>query len=152
MFAEVVEAVCDSAKQLGTAKKIRKCAKASYEKALKTFPVDKAAEKKRKEKEKEETAASKAQLRKYAQRCGDANSSLQGALPPLGRAWPDDANGRWRLSYRNESRSISWTAAGANAAAACAIKQMWHWSERYGDGDMPEAVSKTVLGLERGRA
>ncbi|CAJ1334641.1 unnamed protein product, partial [Effrenium voratum] len=146
---KVLDAVSSKANQRRSATHVQKLAEESYGSVMQALPPNRDAEKRRKQKEKEEREHAKQQLRVYDRRSSNADSAVQNSLPSGGRAWADDANGRWRLSYRKETRSISWTAIGASPAAAAAIRQMWQWSSRYGAGDMPSAVRKTVLELER---
>lgn len=123
-------------------------AKQSFAKTLKLYPPDKEAEKIRKKNEQAEAEALKKQWRMYARRSTSANDALQKSLPLGARAYPDDFNGRWRLSYRNESKSASWAAIGADNAAAAAIRQVWQWSVEHGAGDVPPAVAKALAELD----
>jgi len=116
---------------------------------MKLLPPNKEAEKVRRQKEKAETEALKCQQRIYARRTSSAHEALQKSLPIGARAYADDLNGRWRLSFRGHTKSISWTAAGAEKAAAAAIRQVWAWSVQQGTGDTPAAVLKTLAELDR---
>lgn len=142
-----------------TAKLISKCA-AKYQAALAALPKDhfKSGQEQRKAKEKEQTkqakeaasANAKERARVYAERNMDVDQALKLSLPRSARAWADDRNGRWRLTWMptGSQKSISWTACGHGVAAAACLKQGWAWSELYGRESMPADVAKIVKKLE----
>jgi hypothetical protein len=131
-----------------------------YKAALSALPTDrlKSGQEGRKAKEKEENAQSKKEAaanakeraRVYADRNVDADKALQASLPRQARAWADDTNGRWRLTWvpTGTQKSISWTACGHNFAAAACLKYTWSWSEQFGYGSMPNDVANIVKKLE----
>ena len=60
---------------------------------------------------------------------------MQVCLPGHVRAYRDDLNGRWKLSYSarwaHASRSISWTAVGSKRAGSEVIRQAWKWADTF---------------------
>ena len=68
---------------------------------------------------------------------GDA-SFLMSNKPEPGRVFTDNWNGRFRVSYRDETpRSISWTKVGAHVASIEALRVLWHWHRKYTGEDIP---------------
>ena len=132
------------AKPSAKSSEIRERAAKVFEAAFKNLPPEKrkAGEAGRKAKLKAEAASSKAALRE-ANRIYDrvnvtSEQIMRAAFPPSVRCWTDEANGRWRLSYKYLSRSISWTAIGHKAAAAMCLKQAWQWIELCEGSPMSE--------------
>ena len=127
---------------------------------MSALPKDrlKSGQERRKAKEKEENdlpkkeaaADAKERARVYADRNVDADKALKASLPRQARAWADDTNGRWRLTWvpTGTQKCISWTACGHNVAAAAGLKYTWTWSEQFGYGSMPKDVANIVNKLE----
>ena len=110
----------------------------------------KAKEKERQQKLKKEGEA-QSNLRAYAARSLNADEALKACLPRGARAYADDYNGRWRLTWiaTGQQKSISWTSCGARMAAAACIRQVWTWSEMLCQGGMPADVGNIVKKLEK---
>ncbi|CAL1169416.1 unnamed protein product [Cladocopium goreaui] len=130
-----------------------------YKAALSALPKDrlKSGQERRKAKEKEENdlskkaaAGAKERARVYADRNVDADKALKASLPRQARAWADDTNGRWRMTWvpTGTQKCISWTACGHNVAAVACLKYRWTWSEQFGYGSMPKDVANIVKKLE----
>ena len=129
-------------------------AQESYAKCMDALPASKRKEggQERKKKEKAENAEPKSQqIRTYDPRSSSANAAVIGSIPKECKAYADDFNGRWRLTFvpTGQNCSVSWSACGSKAAAAVAIRQGWIWSELYNGTQMPAAVKKTLSNLER---
>ena len=129
-------------------------AQESYAKCMDALPASKRKEgdQERKKKEKAENAESKSQqVRTYDPRSSSAHAAVMGSIPKECKAYADDFNGRWRLTFvpTGQNRSVSWSACGSKAAAAVAIRQGWIWAELYNGTQMPAAVKKTLSNLER---
>lgn len=121
---------------------VRKRGIRTFEHVSKTFarrPPFKAAQAARKEKEKREAKAARdkatAVKRCYADCNENIDRAVQVCLPGHVRAYRDDLNGRWKLSYSarwaHASRSISWTAVGSKRAGSEVIRQAWKWADTF---------------------
>ena len=128
-----------------------------YASAIKNIPSDKwkKAEPMRQEKIKAQVSDSKKGQkdieRIYAKLNSTVDEKMRCLLPDNVHAWPDQFNGRWRLSYRGPhgqaARSISWTQIGSKRAAAECVRQGWSWVEQHEGHVMPDKVVTKLKSL-----
>ncbi|CAE7453042.1 unnamed protein product [Symbiodinium sp. CCMP2592] len=137
---------------------VRKRGVRTFEHVAKTFarqPAFKAAQAARKEKEKREAKAAKeraaAVKRCYADCDENVDRAVQVSVPFRVRAYRDDPNGRWKLSYSarwaQACRSISWTAVGSKRAGCEVIRQAWKWAETFEGLEISEEAQAVLQKL-----
>ena len=105
----------------------RTACRTTYVEVLKALPAElkKAGEKERKKKELAEKQAAKTFETKIQRSYGkvhhDFEQVMKNALPAAAKAWTDQLNGRWRLTYKTMhcvcARSISWTMLGTKKSS-----------------------------------
>lgn len=140
-----------------TAKTLRPKVRQMYQVAAKGVKAwsDKANVEARKAKEKKEVADGltfqKNIERVYAKLKVPVDVQMKALLPAAVRAWSDQKNGRWKLTYKGLhvqfGRSISWTSIGHGRAAAECVRQGWQWLEVHEGRSMPESVETKLKKL-----
>ena len=61
-------------------------------------------------------------------------------LPINVRAWSDEKNGRWKLTYKGKYAQYGRTSIGYSRAAVECVRQGWDWLDLRGGLAMPETV------------
>lgn len=140
-----------------TAKSLRPKVQKMYQRAAMDVKgwLDKKAVEARKLKEKSVTGDARAFdkniERVYAQLNASVDEKMKALLPLNVRAWSDEKNGRWKLTYKGKyaqyGRSISWTSIGHSLAAAECVRQGWDWLDLHEGRTMPETVQAKLRKL-----
>ena len=140
-----------------TARTLRPKVQQMYQRAAKDVKgwLDKKAVEARKSKDKSETGNTKAFdkniERVYAQLDASVDEKMKALLPINVRAWSDEKNGRWKLTYKGKyaqyGRSISWTSIGHSRAAVECVRQGWDWLDLHEGLTMPETVESKLKKL-----
>lgn len=124
---KILRAVASKNKESQIATEVRATCMSTYKAVLNALPADvkKRGEAERKKKEAAEAKEQKTMQREINRSYDKVNENVEKVwktvLPPKAKAYTDEYNGRWRLSYITNGptcqRSISWSTKGSKKAA-----------------------------------